>query len=253
MTVIEVFDPAMCCSTGVCGPSPDPVLATFTADLDWLAARGVEVRRFNLSQEPGAFVQRPAVQHLLTRDGEQALPIVVLDGEVRSSGRYPSRGELAGWAGVEAVEAVGVWSDAVAELVAVGAAVGANCEPCFKYHYDKARKFGVTNEELVAAVRTAQAVKDTPARAMLSLAARLLRVDAAAFGSPLAPASAPADEPTTETPDNGGSCCGSDEPVAIGATPGTGSAGASVTVPPAGDDGPGIPASGEPTGSGCCG
>lgn len=87
MTVLEVFDPAMCCSTGVCGPDPDPLLPAFAADLGWIGEQGVEVRRFNLSQEPGEFVQRPAVQQLLARDGEESLPIVMLGGEVLSSGR----------------------------------------------------------------------------------------------------------------------------------------------------------------------
>ena len=52
---IRVFDPAMCCSTGVCGPSVDPELARFAADLDWLKKQGVTVERFNLSQQPAAF------------------------------------------------------------------------------------------------------------------------------------------------------------------------------------------------------
>ena len=200
MKVLEVFDPAMCCSTGVCGPSPDPVLPAFAADLDWVSDQGVEVRRFNLSQEPGEFVQRAAVQDLLTRDGDDALPIVMLGGTVLSSGRYPSRDELAGWAGVADPAGAGVWSDAVAELVAIGAAVGSNCEPCFKFHYDKARKLGVARDDLVAAVRLAQQVKETPATAMVDLAGKLLAVDPATFGSTLmAPASADAG---TE------SCCG---------------------------------------------
>jgi hypothetical protein len=46
---IRVFDPAMCCSTGVCGPSVDPDLARFAADVDWLQKQGVKVERFNLS------------------------------------------------------------------------------------------------------------------------------------------------------------------------------------------------------------
>ncbi len=55
MPVVRVFDPPMCCSTGVCGPSVDPDLARFSADLDWLKKEGVRVERYNLSQEPGAF------------------------------------------------------------------------------------------------------------------------------------------------------------------------------------------------------
>jgi len=62
----------------------------------------------------------------------------------------------------------------VAELVAIGAAIGANCEPCFKYHYDQARKLGVSNLDMRFAVDLAQKVKDTPARTMLELAERYL-------------------------------------------------------------------------------
>ena len=58
MPTVRVFDPPMCCSTGVCGPSVDPELARFTADLDWLKKQGVQVERFNLSQQPGAFASQ---------------------------------------------------------------------------------------------------------------------------------------------------------------------------------------------------
>jgi hypothetical protein len=98
---IEVFDPAMCCSTGVCGPSVDPALAKFAADLDWLASTGSTVRRFNLGQEPAAFAENLRVRALLTEQGESALPVIFADGELRASGRIPAREELAAWASVE--------------------------------------------------------------------------------------------------------------------------------------------------------
>ena len=94
---IEVFDPAMCCSTGVCGPSVDPSLARFAADLESLAASGAIVRRFNLGQEPLAFAQNEQVREILTTMGESGLPIVLTDGEIRSTGRFPTRDELAEW------------------------------------------------------------------------------------------------------------------------------------------------------------
>jgi len=72
------------------------------------------------------------------------------------------------------------YSPEVAELVAIGAAIAANCEPCFKYHYDKARKLGVSFDDMAAAVNTAQAVKQAPARAILELADRFLHGDFAA-------------------------------------------------------------------------
>jgi len=99
---VQVFDPVMCCSTGVCGPKVDPDLARFASDLEWLASQGVKVTRFNLSQEPGVFVSSPPISALLQLSGEAALPAVMVGGAVKSSGRYPARSELAQWAGISA-------------------------------------------------------------------------------------------------------------------------------------------------------
>jgi len=172
-TRVVVYDPAMCCSTGVCGPSVDPQLARFAADLDWLTSQGVSVERFNLSQQPGAFANDAAVRAALEESGEDALPLVKVNDTVKSRGRYPSRDDLAAWAGVGAPEP-SVFTEAVAELVAVGAAIASNCEPCFKFHYDKARTLGVSREDMLRAVRTAQTVKEAPAQAVLALAERYL-------------------------------------------------------------------------------
>lgn len=171
---VAVFDPAMCCSTGICGPSVDPQLVRFAADLDWLKANGATVERFNLSQQPGVFVDHPAVKQALDTKGEAALPVVVFDGQVKSTGIYPSRDQLAEWAGL-AKPTPSIFTQAVAELVAIGAAIGSNCEPCFKYHYDKARKLGVSNDDMLQAVTMAQGVKEAPARSVLELAHRYLK------------------------------------------------------------------------------
>ncbi len=100
MKKIEVFDPAMCCSSGVCGPSVDPLLSRFSADLDWLSSRKVDVARYNLSQEPRAFAANTPVSATLKKDGPKCLPIIVADGKIVSKKKYPSRGQLAAWAGV---------------------------------------------------------------------------------------------------------------------------------------------------------
>jgi len=181
---VRVFDPAMCCSTGICGTSVDPQLVRFAADLDWLKSQGVAVERFNLSQQPSAFAEDASVKSALETKGEAGLPLVKVDGEVKSSGTYPTRAELATWAGVQP-PAPSLYTEAVAELVAIGAAIAGNCEPCFKFHYDKARKLGVSREDMMAAVTTAQAVKDAPAKTMTELAERYLRGEATA-GVPLA-------------------------------------------------------------------
>jgi hypothetical protein len=95
MTHLDVFDPPMCCSTGVCGPSVDPLLVAFAADLEWLTSHGVSVSRYNLAQDPQAFVAHPLVKDLLQREGDACLPLVIANGEVVGHGAYPRREELA--------------------------------------------------------------------------------------------------------------------------------------------------------------
>lgn len=93
-TVVRVYDPPLCCSTGVCGPSVDPKLARFAGDLLWLESQGAAVERFNLAQQPAAFVENPKILALLNDEGASCLPVVVVGDEVVSAGVYPSREEL---------------------------------------------------------------------------------------------------------------------------------------------------------------
>ena len=101
--ILQVFDPAMCCSTGVCGPGVDPALVQFASDLDWLKTQGIMVQRYGLAQNPGAFVAAEAVRIALADKGEEALPIVLLNGKIMATGRYPERKELAGWLNLKVV------------------------------------------------------------------------------------------------------------------------------------------------------
>lgn len=101
MKKLQVFDPAMCCSTGVCGPNVDVVLPRFAADLDWLKSKGVEVERFNLAQQVAAFTQNAKVKQTLNAHGAKCLPLILVDGEIVASGGYPSRAELARHTGVQ--------------------------------------------------------------------------------------------------------------------------------------------------------
>lgn len=106
MITLQVFDKPMCCSTGVCGPQVDPVLPRFAADLDWLSRQGVTVERFNLAQQPKAFVAHTDVKEALHEGYDQALPLVRVNDRIVSKGVYPSRQELAGWCGVAAPKAL---------------------------------------------------------------------------------------------------------------------------------------------------
>jgi hypothetical protein len=101
MIKVQVFDPAMCCSTGVCGPSVDPVLPRFAADLEWLKSKGVRVERYNLAQEVGAFTGNPIVKTTLNSQGTKCLPLILVDGEILSQATYPTRRVLAGVVGLD--------------------------------------------------------------------------------------------------------------------------------------------------------
>lgn len=107
MSKVQVFDPPMCCSTGVCGPEVDPALVRFAADLEWLRTNGVEVERFNLSQDPAPFVRNPLVAQAM-RGGDGALPLLLVDGKIAARGQYPAREALAALVGLEAPRAARV-------------------------------------------------------------------------------------------------------------------------------------------------
>lgn len=100
MTTLQVFDRPMCCSTGVCGPSVDPVLPRFAADLDWLKSQGVTVERYNLAQQPAVFGQHADVKAALQAENVACLPLFRVNGEIVFKGKYPSRSMLARWCGV---------------------------------------------------------------------------------------------------------------------------------------------------------
>ena len=101
MKTIHVFDPALCCSTGVCGVDVDQQLVTFAADVDWAKQNGAKIERFNLAQQPSAFAERAVVKGYLERSGQEGLPLTLVDGEIALTGRYPNRKELARWAAIE--------------------------------------------------------------------------------------------------------------------------------------------------------
>lgn len=94
MIQIDVYDPAQCCSTGVCGPVVDDSLARFGSVLEALKSNGATVSRYNLSQQPGAFVENPIIRAALEQQGVACLPLIMVDGKVLTQGRYPSGEEL---------------------------------------------------------------------------------------------------------------------------------------------------------------
>jgi len=73
MPHLDVSDPLMCSPGGVCGSSVDPLLTTFAADVVWHLSQGVSVTRYNLAQDPQAFVAHPLGKDTLQREGDACL------------------------------------------------------------------------------------------------------------------------------------------------------------------------------------
>ena len=107
MSTIEVFEPALCCATGVCGEDVDQKLVNFSADLDFVRSRGGDITRYNLASEPQAFAANEAVTAFLHVSGSAGLPLVLVDGVAAMTGRYPDRIQLAIWAGLDTLTPVG--------------------------------------------------------------------------------------------------------------------------------------------------
>lgn len=104
MTKVMIYDPAMCCETGVCGPVVDPKLTAVAAAVYSLEKKGLDIKRFNLGNDPAAFVENKTVNALLFDKGVDALPVILVDGEVVKTGDYPTVQEFAEWFKVEAAE-----------------------------------------------------------------------------------------------------------------------------------------------------
>lgn len=96
-----IYEPAMCCSTGVCGPSVDPELLRVATVLNNLKKRGIIVERYNLSGNPSAFLKNEKISSLI-KSGPESLPAVMLEDEIVKTKGYPTNEEFAAWLEVPA-------------------------------------------------------------------------------------------------------------------------------------------------------
>lgn len=127
MPDIHVYEPALCCNTGVCGPELDQQLVVFTADVEHCNEAGGSVTRHNLANDPQSFTTHDGVRRFLELAGSEGLPLTTVDGVTMLTGRYPSRAELLRWAEVSVADCRGEGKDL--GLTAKPAADGGCCAP----------------------------------------------------------------------------------------------------------------------------
>lgn len=104
MKKIEIFDPAMCCPTGICGPGVDPELTRIASAIYSLGKKGIDIQRYQLTNDPDKFAENGEITRVLTEKGPDALPVILINGEVAKVGSYPTNEELAEWLEVKADE-----------------------------------------------------------------------------------------------------------------------------------------------------
>lgn len=98
---IVIYDPPLCCSSGLCGPALDPVLVKMNDAVMTLKKQGVEVERFNLAQQPKSFMDNIHIAELLHKNGKKILPVTLVNNEVYRTGEYPSYEDLCKALGIE--------------------------------------------------------------------------------------------------------------------------------------------------------
>ena len=97
MKTMKIFEPAMCCPTGLCGVSVDPELLRISTVLNTLQQNGIKVQRFNLTSTPAEFIKNKAVTEYLQKFGPEKLPVVLVDDFIVIAGRYPTNEEFTNW------------------------------------------------------------------------------------------------------------------------------------------------------------
>ena len=174
-TTIEVYDPAMCCSTGVCGPDVDDEIVDFANDVKWLKKQGVEVKRYNLGQEPEQFKMCVPVLTRLQKEGSDALPIILVNGEMVSEGGYPDRKQLTDWLNIN-YEKTNDEAPTSKLLNALKVAVTNGNEGDMRALFEEGKEKGVAIQKLVDAMQNGINKRQQKTQATLQTANELLGV-----------------------------------------------------------------------------
>ncbi len=102
MKKMEIFEPAMCCESGLCGVSIDPELLRIAAAINTLKQKGIEIIRYNLNSKPEEFVTNPVINGIINEKGAEALPVILINDEIVMQGKYPSNKEITEWLEIDA-------------------------------------------------------------------------------------------------------------------------------------------------------
>ncbi len=91
---VEIFDPPMCCPTGLCGPTLDQTLLDVSDMILALQSDGLQVERYQMTSHPHKFINNADVMRLVREKQMAALPITLIHGQIIKMGAYPTLAEV---------------------------------------------------------------------------------------------------------------------------------------------------------------
>ena len=154
---ITLLDPAMCCSTGVCGEDVDDALVETASNVKWLKSLGYEVNRHNISNDGAAFKNYPEAIEKLQKEGMDSLPYILIDDAIVVTGNYPTKTE---WKQLLDIENSASQPSTKSEqekakteiLISIGAAIAASNEKVLKESINEAKALNISFEGITKAM-----------------------------------------------------------------------------------------------------
>ncbi|MGM1056401.1 MAG: arsenite efflux transporter metallochaperone ArsD [Bacteroidota bacterium] len=169
---ITILDPALCCSTGVCGPDVDDALVQTAANVKWLNSLGYEVNRHNISNDGAAFKEYPAAIKKLQEEGVDSLPYILVDNVLVKTGAYPSKEEWPEF--LEGTESNGESAGKTAVLIGIGAAIAVSNESSLKAYVAQAKALGIEIQEIADAMNIGNDARNSLSQKVIQQANSLL-------------------------------------------------------------------------------
>jgi len=87
---INIYEPPICCPTGVCGPEPDKVLIDFQNTVNALTKHGYKVNRYAINQQPLEFTKSGKIKNMIKDKGIKILPVTLVDDAIIKTESYPN-------------------------------------------------------------------------------------------------------------------------------------------------------------------
>ncbi|QED36658.1 arsenite efflux transporter metallochaperone ArsD [Antarcticibacterium arcticum] len=178
---ITILDPALCCSTGVCGPSVDDTLVQTAANVKWLKSLGYEVKRHNISNDGAAFKEYPDAIKKLQEEGVDSLPYIFINDKLVKAGEYPSKEEWLQLLETKTSQTSGKthfsnenFAEKTNVLIGIGAAVAASNETFLKQQVSRAKVLDIEIQEIARAMNIGNDAKNSLSKQIITQANRLL-------------------------------------------------------------------------------